>query len=121
MRFLDLLDRTVVVIPREVTGTNGHGNDILADGTPIEDVPAAREPLELSHRGEREDTLVERWAYTLPATVDGEALGIDGHAVIEDDGARFELDGEPDRVPALRGGGVHHIEADVYRVGVAGA
>jgi len=109
--FRRLLDRTVTIVPRVVTGQDARGNDIVVDGTHQEGVRAGRDQLsaeeDLVGRDQQETT----WVYFLPPEVT-----ISGYDRILDDGEILEVRGHPDRVVRRRGGRLHHIEAVAYRI-----
>lgn len=113
-----LFDRVVTIVPTEVTGTDAHGNDTISDGTPIPNVPAARDPLaqgsgtteELEEAAQQNRTFV----YFLPAEVAGVALEVSGHDRIVDSDGTFEIRGPVDEVVARRRGKIHHLEAVAY-------
>lgn len=114
MSFRRLLDRTVTLHPRVVTGLDARGNEVWGDGTPVE-VKAAREPVSLD-----EDTADDRdqqsgtWLYfLLPSAA---ALALTGRDELEDNGNRYRFVEEPDVVVRLRGGRPHHVEAIAERI-----
>jgi len=115
--FRRLLDRTVTVVPRVVTGTGPRGNDVVEDGTPIVDVPAGRDLVDADETLRNRDQQRGEWIYFLPpATDDGTAITITGHDRIVDGDDVFEVEGPVDHVTRRRGGRLHHYEARVYRV-----
>lgn len=117
MSFRRLLDRTVTIVPRVVTGTDARGNDVLGDGAPIEDVPAARELLSGDEELQARDQQVETWIYFLPTKKDdGTAVTLTGYDRIVDGDERFEIRGRVEEVTRRRTGVLHHYEATVYRI-----
>lgn len=107
-----MLDRTVSIIPRVITGTDARGNDVITDGPAIEGVPAGRDQDEATEELRRRDEQAETFVYFLPATLDdGTELEVSGYDVILDDGKRYEVKGNPERIVRRRGGRVHHLEA----------
>ncbi|MGH9001912.1 MAG: hypothetical protein ACRDYV_02170 [Acidimicrobiia bacterium] len=117
MSFRRLLDRTVTIVPRVVTGVDGRGNDIVTDGTPIPGVPAGRDLLQASEEITNRDQQAKTFVYFLPPTLDdGTAITLTGYDRIVDDGKTFEVRGEPDQVVRRRGGRLHHLEAIAYLI-----
>lgn len=112
MSFRALLDRRVTVIPRVVSGVDARGNDVIIDGTPIEDVPAARDLAGASEETTSEDLLSGTYVYFF-----GPELDVSGFDVIVDQGDRFEVIGPPEVVTRRRGGRPHHVEAVAQRRG----
>lgn len=113
MSFRSLLgERVVSWIPRNVTSTDAHGNDVTVDGTPVAGIPAARDPLALEEdTGDARDQQIRRYVYFLPPDHEGTEIRPTGHDVILDGDDRFEIRGTPDLVVRRRGGKVHHVEA----------
>lgn len=116
MSFRSLLDRTVTIVPRSVTGTDSRGNDVVADGTPIVGVPAARDSLELSEDLEGRTQTTRRFVYFLPPEHEGAALELGALDRIVDGDETFELDGPVETVTRRRSAKVHHLEAVAYRI-----
>lgn len=117
MSFRRLLDRTVTIVPRIVTGKDSRGNDVIGDGTPIAGVPAGRDLLEATEELAGRDEQARTFVYFLPAHLDdGTVVTLTGYDRILDDGKAFEVRGEPDFVVRRRGGKIHHIEAVAYRI-----
>lgn len=116
MSFRKLLDRTVTIVPRIVTGTDARGNDVVADGVPIPNVRAARElASSLEDVGDARDQQEAVWIYFLPPTSeDGVEVAITGRDRIQDGADVLEVQGLPDVVTRRRTGRVHHIEARTY-------
>lgn len=116
MSFRRLLDRTVTIVPRIVTGTDGRGNDVIADGVPIPNVRAARElASSLEDTGNARDQQEIVWIYFLPpASEDGTEVAITGRDQIHDGDDVFQVQGLPDEVTRRRTGKLHHIEARAY-------
>lgn len=112
-----MLDRTVTVVPRTVTGTDARGNEIIADGTPIEDVRAARSLAGSSEELEGRDQVSDRWTYVLAVFADdGTPLALDARSRIIDGDETFELEGTPSEARRRRRGVLNHLEARVYRI-----
>lgn len=113
-----LFDRVVTIVPRETSGEDAHGNDVVVDGTPIVGVPAARDPLSqgsgTSEEIELADQQTRTFVYFLPVEHEGAALEVSGFDVIVDGTDRFEIRGPVDEVVARRRGRVHHLEAVAY-------
>lgn len=106
-----MLDRLVTIRPTIVTGRNARGDDVLGPGTPIVDVPAARELEATSEDHALEDLTTRRWVYFLPAFHAGELLAVDDHALIDDVDGTFSIIGEPELVVRRRRRGrPHHYE-----------
>lgn len=117
MSFRRLLDRTVTLVPRVVTGTDARGNDVIGDGTPIENVPAARDLLSGDEELRARDQQVETWIYFLPAKLDdGTPIAFTGYDRIVDGDETFEARGRIDEITRRRTGRIHHYEATVYRI-----
>lgn len=117
MSFRRLLDRTVTIVPRVVTGKDSRGNDVIGNGTPIPDVPAGRDLLEATEELAGRDEQARTFVYFLPAVLDdGSAVALSGYDRLIDEGKTFEVRGEPDFVVRRRGGRIHHIEAIAYRI-----
>lgn len=116
MSFRKLLDRTVTIVPRIVTGTDARGNDVIADGVPIPNVKAARElATALEDVGDARDQQEVAWIYFLPPTSeDGVEVAITGRDQIHDGAAVLEVQGLPDEITRRRTGTLHHIEARAY-------
>lgn len=115
MSFRTLLDRTVTVVPRVVTGTSPRGNDVLQDGDPIEGIPAARDLVQADEETVDRDQQLQRWLYFLPAFLeDGTAVELNGYARLVDAGETFEVVGRPELVARRRRPqGPHHWELTV--------
>lgn len=117
MSFRRLLDRTVVIVPRVVTGRDGRGNDVISDGTPITDVPAGRDLLSATEELADRDQQAKTFVYFLPPTKDdGTPITISGYDQIVDDEKTYEVRGDPERVVRRRGGRLHHFEAIAYLI-----
>lgn len=117
MSFRRLLDRSVTWIPREVTGTDSRGNDVIADGTPVSGIPAGRDSLELSEEaGDERDQQTRRFVYFLPPEHEGTTIAPSGYDVLVDGADRFQLDGDAELVVRRRTGKTHHVEAIAYRI-----
>lgn len=112
MSFRRLLDRTVSIVPRVVTGTDGRGNDVISDGTPVVGVKSGRDLEEASEEQDAADLQSSRYVYFFLPDVE-----ISGYDVIVDDGDRYEVKGPPELVVRRRGGRPHHWEAIAERVG----
>lgn len=114
MSFRRLLDRTITLYPRVRSGLDARGNEVWADGTPVE-VSAARQPVDLSEdTADDRDQQLGRWIYFLLPTA--AALALTGRDELEDAGHRYRIIGEPDVVVRLRGGRPHHVEAVAERI-----
>lgn len=117
MSFRRLLDRTVTIVPRIVTGKDSRGNDVIGDGTPIPGIPAGRDLLEATEELAGREEQARTFVYFLPAALDdGSVVALSGYDRIVDEGKTFEVRGEPDFVVRRRGGRIHHIEAIAYRI-----
>lgn len=119
MSFRRLLDRTISLIPTIVTGQDAHGNDVIADGTELAGVPAARDLLE-SLSGEDTDGADRQmigFVYLIPARLDdGTVVELDGYSKLVDGTDTFELVGPPELLTRRRGGRPHHWEATVRKI-----
>lgn len=116
MTFRRLLDREVTIIPREVTGTDARGNDVLSDGAPVENVRAARDLDAADEDTTSRDQQEGRYVYFF-----GPEVILSGYDVIVDAGWRYEVKGPPELVRRRRRGGApHHLEAIAERVGQIG-
>jgi hypothetical protein len=113
--FRRLLERTITIVPRLVTGQDARNNDLVTDGTPIGPLPAARDQLEASESVDTEDAQTRVFVYMLPCVFGGQSLVISGHDRIIDNGEPFEVRGTPEVIRRRRGGRPHHIEAIAYR------
>ena len=103
MSFRRLLDRTVTIVPRAVTGTDARGNDVITDGTPVEGVPAARDLKSTDEEHADRDQVNRRWDYFLPAFLDdGTPVTIDAYAHLIDAGETLDLVGVPELVTRRR-------------------
>jgi hypothetical protein len=115
--FRRLLDRTVTLVPRVVTGKDGRGNDVVGDGTPVPGVPAGRDLLQASEEITNRDQQAKTFVYFLPAVLDdGTPVALTGYDRIVDEDKTFEVRGEPERIVRRRGGRLHHIEAIAYLI-----
>lgn len=117
MSFRRLLDRTVTIVPRVVTGTDARGNDVISDGPALANVPAARDLLTGDEELRERDQQVETWIYFLPPKKDdGTEIVVSGYDRIVDGTETFEARGRVDEITRRRTGKLHHYEATVYRV-----
>lgn len=117
MTFRRLLDRNVTIRPRIVTGKDDRNNDVVADGTPIPDVPAGRELEQADELTEDRDQQNRRWVYFLPAALaDGTPLAVDGYAELDDVDGTYAVIGEPELIVSRRRRGrPHHWELTAER------
>lgn len=113
MSFRRLLDREVTIVPREVTGTDARGNDVVVDGDPIENVKCSRDLDAADEENTSRDQQEGRYVYFF-----GPEVILSGFDVILDDGYRYEVKGPPELVRRRRRGGApHHLEAIAERIG----
>lgn len=111
MSFRRLLDRTVTLIPRAISGQNARGNDTFEDGDPIPNVRTARDLLDATEdTGNTREQQRERFVYFFDRDTP-----IDGFSKIVDVDGVFEVEGTPDRIARRRGGREHHVEAIAYK------
>ena len=119
MSFRRMLDRRVSLIPTATSSQDSHGNDVVTEGTALEDVPAARD-LDAGLSGEDTDGADRQmigFVYLIPAFLDdGTPVELDGYARLVDGTETFELDGPPELLVRRRGGRPHHWEAPVRRI-----
>lgn len=107
MSFAALLNRTIVVTPRDQVTADAYGNRVLAAGSGVS-VRARRQQVDRDELVGRRDQQAERWLYFVPA-----GTAIDGRSLIVDDGTTFEVDGPPDLMDGRHG--AHHVEFVVKR------
>jgi len=112
--FRRMLDRTITVQRRVVTGTDARGNDIIGNGPATAGVHAARELLEASEDLDGQDAQTRVYRYFLEPTVAGVALAITGYDRIVDTDGTFEIRALPDTLLRRRRPRVHHLEAVAY-------
>lgn len=101
--FQDLLNRTVTIFPMGVSGIDAFGNEVLAAGSPIANVPARREQLDATEDNADRDQQTQTFRYYLPA-----GTAVSGRDVIVDGADTLEVIGPPDVVAGYRN--EHHIE-----------
>lgn len=103
MSFRRLLDRTVTVVPRVVVGHDDRGNEVLADGTPILGVGAARDQLTAEEDVLYSDRLSTRWRYFLALFgTDDVPVAVDGYSRIEDGAEVLHVLGKPELITRRR-------------------
>lgn len=109
MSFRGLLNRTVTVVPMNVTSIDRYGNEIRGAGTPIEGVPARRDQVEATEELLDRDQQSRTFRYWFPAGV-----AISGRDRIVDGAETLEVEGEPETVDGYRS--AHHLEVRAYLV-----
>lgn len=109
MSFDTLLNRTITILPMNVTGIDRYGNDVIGPGTPIEDVPARRWQVSASEEITDRDEQARTFTYDLPPGV-----AVTGRDRIIDGDDTLEVLGPPELVYRRRT--PHHIELRAYLI-----
>lgn len=103
--------QTVVLLRRQVTGRDAHGNDTYSETrTTVDNVLV--EPYHTVERFDASDLTATRLRLYAPASVGDVLTSIDA---VEYRGATYELEGDPMMWPDWSGG-IHHTEAILKKV-----
>lgn len=112
-------DRTVVITPRNVAGSDDRGNDVIADGEPFS-ARAAREVVDSAEETLDRDQQTQTFRYFVDPfdPITGDEIVITGYDRLGDEERTFEILGAPEVVRRSNRGRAHHVELVARRTGV---